>query len=634
MKVLLFLTCIILPTLSVKGGCCHCNFNDTAYMEEACEHITPFMTLVQSLIMSRCDISEACKRVGSDQVPEDEWFDFIIVGAGVAGPILARRLSDHAPWRVLLVEAGPEEPSLTAVPGLAFNTINTSLDWKYMTEATQPYPTACLETDGKCAWPRGKMVSGTGGMNGMMYVRGHPEIYNKWARAGNPGWSYEEIEHYFERAENPVNTKLVQDEIFKKTQTGGPINIDLFSHKPDFSDELLKAARELGYETERLRAYNQTGFIVAPMMTAGGLRGTTSKFYLRPVADKPNLRLLTNAHVSKILLNKWDMRVNGIELIDKEGKKRIMKADKEIILTAGAIGSPQLLMLSGIGPKEDLQKLGITVYQDLPVGRILLNHVSVGIPMSIKDDHYETMTIEAVNQYIKDRTGPLSSTGLTQVTAFMESSYASPGISDLQVFFDGFSSGCPETGHKFECPDGRIGSCPNRREIVARPTVVITKSRGYLQLRSTNPLDHPLIYPNYFTNETDLKILIEGVRKVIKLISTKSMRKWGMRLEQEPNKLCSRYHFNTDAYWECIIRVKTGPENHQSGTCKMGSASDPESVVNSQLQVHGISNLRVADASVFPILPNANPIAPIVMVAEKAADLIRYTWLRSGKRRK
>lgn len=279
------------------------------------------------------------------------------------------------------------------------------------------------------------MVSGTGGMNGMMYVRGHPEIYNKWARSGNPGWSYEEIEHYFERAENPVNMKLVQDEIFKKTQTGGPINIDLFSHKPIFSDDLLKAAKELGYEIQRLRAYNQTGFMVAPMMTSNGLRGTTSRFYLRPVADRVNLRVLTNAHVSKVLLNRWDMRVTAIELIDKQGKKQIMRADKEIILTAGAIGSPQLLMLSGIGPKNDLEKLGIRVYKDLPVGKILLNHVSVGVPMSIKDNHYETMTIEALNQYIKNRTGPLSSTGLTQVTAFMESSYASPGISDLQVIF-------------------------------------------------------------------------------------------------------------------------------------------------------------------------------------------------------
>ena len=277
------------------------------------------------------------------------------------------------------------------------------------------------------------MVSGTGGMNGMMYVRGHPEIYNKWARAGNSGWSYNEIEHYFERAENPMNPQLVTDEMFKRTQTGGPLNIDLFSHKPEFSEELLSAAKELGYKIGKLHGYNQTGFMVAPVTTSDGLRGTTSRFYLRPVAERKNLHVLTNAHVTKVLLNNWEMTAHGVELIDKEGNKRVLKAKKEIILTAGAIGSPHILLNSGIGPKEDLAYFGMQVFKDLPVGRTLFNHVSVGVPMSINDIHYETLTMDSVNQFVMNRTGPLTSTGLTQVTAFMESSYARPGVSDLQV---------------------------------------------------------------------------------------------------------------------------------------------------------------------------------------------------------
>lgn len=289
------------------------------------------------------------------------------------------------------------------------------------------------ENGGRCAWPRGKMVSGTAGMNGMMYVRGHPEIYNKWARAGNPGWSYNEIEHYFERAENPMNPQLVADEMFKRTETGGPLNINLFEHKPEFSDELLNAAKELGYKIGKLHGYNQTGFMVAPMATSDGLRGTTSRFYLRPVAERKNLRVLINAHVTKVLLNKWEMNAHGVELIDKEGNKKIVKVNKEIILTSGAIGSPHILLNSGIGPKEDLAHFGMHVHKDLPVGRTLFNHVSVGVPMSLKDDNYEILTMDAVNQFIMNRTGPLTSTGLTQVTAFMESSYASPGVSDLQV---------------------------------------------------------------------------------------------------------------------------------------------------------------------------------------------------------
>ena len=274
------------------------------------------------------------------------------------------------------------------------------------------------ENGGKCAWPRGKMVSGTGGMNGMMYVRGHPEIYNKWARFGNVGWSYAEIEHYFERAENVSYPQLLADEIVKKTQEEGPLNIDHFNSRPKFCYEILNAANELGYKIGNLYGFKHTGFMIAPMTTKDGFRGTTSRHYLRPVAKRKNLRVLTNAHVTKVLLVDEGTKVSGIELIDKEGNKRLLKANKEIILTAGAIGSPHILLNTGIGPKEDLSKLGIKVHKDLPVGRNLYNHDSAGVVMSTRDDDFETLTLDAVNEFLMNRTGPLASTGITQVTSF------------------------------------------------------------------------------------------------------------------------------------------------------------------------------------------------------------------------
>lgn len=484
-----------------------------------------------------------------------------------------------------------------------------------------------LESKGVCAWPRGKMVSGTGGLYGMMYVRGHPEIYNKWARAGNVGWAYNDIEHYFERAEGPVKPEMVSGNRFPRTKSGGPLNIDHFPHKPDFSDDLLDAAKELGYRTAGLHGFNQTGFMVAPMMTDRGLRGTTSRYYLRPVSQRSNLDVLTNAHVTKVLINKWANRAYGIEYIDKNGERKIVKSNKEVILTAGAIGSPQILMNSGIGPKERLTKLGIRTIKDLPVGKNLHNHVSVGIKMSINDTHYETLTLEAVNEFLATRTGPLASTGLTQVTAFLESSYSIAGMPDIQIFFDGFSSKCSKTGLQFECPDGTIAGCPTRREIVARPTVVYTRTKGYMKLRSKDPLDPPLLYPNYFDDEIDGKILIEGIKKVVKLTETKSMRKWDLRIDTTPHPWCLGYYFGSDAYWACLIRVQTGPENHQSGTCKMGPIGDNQAVVDPELRIHGVTNIRVADASIFPIVPNANPVAAIIMVAERVSDLIRDAWL-------
>ncbi|XP_031838193.1 glucose dehydrogenase [FAD, quinone] isoform X2 [Nomia melanderi] len=597
-------------------------------MESKCGATTPFMNLVQKVITARCDISDPCDRLGEDAVPQGEWFDFIIVGAGIAGPVIARRLSDNPWWRVLLIEAGPEEPTMTAIPGLAFHAVNSSVDWKIKTEPTEPHPTACLDTMGVCTWPRGKMVSGTGGMHGMMYVRGHPEVYNSWARSGALGWSYDEVVHYFERAENPIDQSMLSDKR-RTVPIPGPMKIEHFRDKPAFADEILKAADELGYRTAMLKEYAQTGFMVAPMTTDKGLRGTTSRNYIRPVHGRRNLRVLINAHVTRILLNQWQSKAYGVELIDKDGFKRTVKANKEVILTAGAIGSPQILLNSGIGPKEDLTKLGLNVVKDLPVGKNLHNHVSVGVHYSIRDTAYEAMTMDSVNEYLETRSGPLTSTGITQVTAFLESSYAANGVPDIQVFFDGFSPKCPRTGLPFECLNGALALCSDRREIVMRPTVVTVASRGYLKLRSGDPLVQPLIYPNYFTDMKDMKVLVEGIKKSNDLVNTQAMKNWDLRMEPVIHPLCTNYHFASDAYWECYIRAATGPENHQAGTCKMGAYSDPTAVVDPELRVRGVTNIRVADASIFPIVPNSNPIAAIMMTAEKAADMIRHTWSKS-----
>ncbi|KAF7993306.1 hypothetical protein HCN44_006366 [Aphidius gifuensis] len=604
-----------------------CHFQDTRFIESTCKNFSAFMLMLQTTMMASCEISDSCRRAETNDIDENEKFDFIIVGAGVAGPVIARRLADREPWwKVLLIEAGPSEPTMTSFPGFAFNAVNSSLDWNYKTEPTQPHPTACLETNGICTWPRGKMISGTGGLYGMMYVRGHPEIYNRWSQNGNTGWSYDEIEHYFDRAENTEYPGMTSESNFSRTNGDGLLKINYFNYRPPFTKYLLNAAAELGYKTSGLKGNKQTGFMIAPMITEGGQRGTTSRFYLRPIAHKKHLKILKNAYVTKLIKCQWDDSVIGVELIDNKGIKKIIKADKEVILTAGAIGSARILLSSGIGPKNDLEKLGITVWKNLPVGKNLHNHVSVGIKMSINDSYYETITKKSVKEYIADRSGPLASTGLTQVTAFLESNYTTPGVPDIQVFFDGFSSTCPKLGLEKECHNGQVGICPMRREIVARPTTVIVKSKGLLKLRSNNPLEPPLIYPNYFTDEQDLKVLLEGIKKVIQLTKTASMKAWDLRLETPTVPQCSNHYFGSDAYWHCLIRVQTGPENHQSGTCKMGPEFESDSVVDPKLRVIGVSKLRVADASIFPSVPNSNPTAAIVMVAEKASDMIMKTW--------
>ena len=242
-------------------------------------------------------------------------------------------------------------------------------------------------------------MSGTGGMYGMMYARGHPEVYNSWARSGATGWSYDEIAHYFERAEDPIDPRILSDKE-RTVSVPGPMKIQYYPDKPAFADELLKAATELGYRTSSLKEYTQTGFMVAPMTTDNGVRGTTSRNYLRPVHGRTNLRVLINAQVTRVLINQWQSKAYGVELIDKDGYRRIVKADKEVVLSAGAIGSPHVLLNSGIGPKEHLTKLGLHVVKDLPVGRNLHNHVSVAVHFSIRDTAYEVYTLNYKVQVI------------------------------------------------------------------------------------------------------------------------------------------------------------------------------------------------------------------------------------------
>lgn len=373
----------------------------------------------------------------------------------------------------------------------------------------------------------------------MMYARGHPEVYNSWARSGATGWSYDEIVHYFERAENPSDQSMLSDKL-RTVPAPGPMKIQYYPYKPAFADEVLKAASELGYRTNKLKEYTQTGFMVAPMTTENGVRGTTSRNYLRPVHRRQNLKVLINAQVTRILMNHWQSKAYGIELIDKSGFKRIVKANKEVILTAGAIGSPHILLNSGIGPKQHLTTMGMHVVKDLPVGQNLHNHVSVAIYYSIKDVAYETMTMDSVNEYVESRSGPLTSTGLTQVTAFLESSYAASGVPDIQVFFDGFLPKCPRTGLEFECLNGALALCSDRRQIVMRPTAVTVSSRGYMKLRCGDPIAPPLIYPNYFTDTKDLKVLVEAIKKTIDLVNTPTMKHWDLRLEPVIHPLCTK----------------------------------------------------------------------------------------------
>ncbi|KAJ8883551.1 hypothetical protein PR048_015395 [Dryococelus australis] len=596
-----------------------CSFQDMDFVSGACgSSYSTFMTLVSLLISTTKNISDPCSRLGRDgsELPLTTTFDYVVVGAGPAGSAVASRLSEVPSWSVMLLEAGPEEPSGTLVPSYFMSAIGTQLDWQYK---TQPHADAFRSSSGVASWPRGKMVGGSMAMQGSMYTRAHRKVYDDWAAAGNVGWSYEDLLPYFKKGES-IRAPGVERQYHGSE---GPVVVDYFPYKPEMSNVVIAAAKENGYRNGDVTGTNQTGVAVGLIMLKDGLRHSAPRAYLRPNKARSNLHLAINSHVTKVLINSTTNTAYGVEFIDSKGVTKIILARREVILSAGAVGSPQLLLLSGVGPSVDLKSVGIKVKKDLPVGKNLHNHVSIGVLFTINDTATEELTQQAVLEFIQNRTGPISSDGLTQVTLFAKTKYAVDDVPDIQAFFDGYSATCSKTGVSGECSDGSLSSSCGRRTVNARPTNIYPRSRGYLKLNSSNPLDYPLIYGNYLSDKRDVLVLVEGIKEMLKLANTSAFAAWDMRLDTTPTDGCENLTFASDEYWECVIRTDTSAENHQGGSCKMGPANDTSAVVDPQLRVHGIARLRVVDASIFPMIPNSNPTPTIMAAAEKLADMIK-----------
>lgn len=461
----------------------------------------------------------------------------------------------------------------------------------------------------------------------MMYTRGHRQLYDDWAASGSLGWSYEEVLPYFIKSEGNRNPELVEPGYHGFE---GPLTVQRFSHRPAMADDVLAAAAELGYRRADLNGHNQTGFAVAQMMVDDGLRASTARMYLRSHKRRKNLVVKINSQVTRIVIDSLNKRATAVEYRDPLGNIQRVIAKKEVVLSAGAVGSPHLLLLSGVGPRATLKEFEIPVIRNLPVGRNLHNHVASGLKFFIDDDDKRMLTMSALKAFLDKREGPLASTGLTQVTGFVKSKYAQGDMPDIQLFFDGFSAKCSETGKADECSNGRLAKSCGRRHIFIRPTNILARSTGYLTLKSSDPFDPPSINPNYLSKNIDVQVLIDGLKFAVDLSNTEALKKWGIELDTTPADGCEHLPFASDDYWECLIREHTGPENHPAGSCRMGAVGDSRAVVDPELRVHGVPNLRVADASVFPLVPNGNPVSAIVMVAEKGADMITAAWRAPG----
>ncbi|XP_014609013.1 PREDICTED: glucose dehydrogenase [FAD, quinone] [Polistes canadensis] len=563
-------------------------------------------------------------------------YDFIVVGGGSAGAVVANRLSEINNWNVLLLEAGGQETDISDVPLLAGYLQLTQLDWQYKTEAEGTY---CLAMENeRCNWPRGKVIGGSSVLNYMLYLRGNKKDYDIWEQQGNPGWNSKEVLYYFKKSEDNQNPYLTRTPYHS---TGGYLTVQEAPWHTPLAAAFVQAGQEMGYENRDINGEHQTGFMIAQGTIRRGSRCSSAKAFLRPVRLRKNLHVALNSHVTKILIDPNSKRTYGVEFV-RDGKVFRIRTKKEVIVSGGTINSAQLLMLSGLGPRKHLVEHGIPVIQDLKVGYNLQDHVGLGglaftVNKEISMVEKRLHNVQAVMKYALLGDGPLTVLGGVEGLAFINTKYvnATEDFPDIELHFVSGSINS-DGGRQLRKIDGikknfynEVFSPINEKDVWSvLPMLLRPKSRGIIKLRSNNPFDQPMIYANYFKEPEDMATLVEGVKIAVALSKTRSFKRFGSEFYMKSFPNCKHIPQYTDLHWECMIRHYTHTVYHPVGTCKMGPYWDPDAVVDYQLRVYGVSGLRVIDASIMPNIVSGNTNAPVIMIAEKGSDMIKQNWLK------
>ena len=518
-------------------------------------------------------------------------YDYIIVGAGSAGCVLAARLTEEPHKRVLLLEAGGRDTAREIkIPAAFYKLYKTSVDWNYSTE---PEPHLLNR---KLYWPRGKVLGGSSSINAMIYIRGSAADFDCWEKMGNPGWGFRDVLPYFKKSEN--NERGASE----FHGAGGPLCVSDLRYVNPLTRAFLDAAGEIGIAANSdFNGATQDGAGLYQVTHKNGQRHSAADAFLRAAMTRPNLKVLTGANATRILIER--NRAVGVA-IDRNGRHEEVRVAKDVILAGGSVNSPQLLMLSGIGSAEELKRVGVQAVHDLPgVGKNLQDHpmLSVGYGCKKRVSLDTAETVWNVARYLALKSGPLASnvaeSGLFTRTRegldrpdlqllFGPAYYRNHGITRMKGSYFGFG-----------------------------PTLVTPESRGEITLRSADPFVAPRIRANYLSTENDVKTLIAGVRLARELAHAKAFEEF--RGDELPEGAGAA----TDAEIAEFIRRETETLYHPVGSCKMGN--DEMAVVDARLRVRGIDGLRVVDASVMPRVPAGNTNAPTMMIAEKAVDMIR-----------
>ncbi|PZC86971.1 hypothetical protein B5X24_HaOG201207 [Helicoverpa armigera] len=574
-----------------------------------------------------------------DYTPENqEEFDFIVIGAGSAGAVIANRLTEVPQWNVLLIESGGNENFFSDIPIFASFLSLTPMNWGYI---SMPEPRACRDLRGKvCFLPRGRVLGGSSVLNFLIYQRGHPEDYNDWARMGNEGWSYDQILPYFKKSEN-IGIKELQNSSYHGV--GGYLDIQYSPYHSPLEKPFRQAGEELGYKWRDPNGEKLIGFSKPQATMRKGRRCSSSKAFLEPIRFRPNLKVTKFSTASKILIDPYTKTAYGVEFT-KRNKSIQVRARREVVSSAGSIGSAQLLMVSGVGPKDHLQEFGINTIADLPVGYNLQDHVTFSGNAFIVNQTGMTMNdLSAASPFVAaaymSGQGPLTLPGGAAGLAFVHTKFSRDQDftrPDIELVMGAGSLAGDAVGilrsllgvtdEWYWKTYSSLSFGARQRTFSINPVLIRPNSVGRLMLRSPNFADHPKIHLNYFADLNDLRTMVAGVRMVEKVIGTKAFQRFGTKLHTTPFPGCESFVFDSDEYWECAIMQTSITLDHQVGTCKMAPEGDPTGVVSPRLQVHGIQGLRVADASIMPRIPAAHTHAAVLMIAEKAADLIKEDW--------
>ncbi|KAK3932612.1 Glucose dehydrogenase [FAD, quinone] [Frankliniella fusca] len=552
--------------------------------------------------------------------------DFIVVGGGSGGAVVASRLSEVADWQVLLLEAGPEQESSSYVPTFyGWTTGNLKYDYMLKVEDSPNDYTGQIS--------RAKQLGGCSSHNGMIYFRGTEDDYKCWESKGAKGWSFREVLPFFKKSEDCLDPDLAKDKEYHST--GGPLALQRMIYKDDNTNLLLKAYSEAGLRESDLNSgKHKEGYAWSQTTTKNGRRMSSNTAFLEQQRKRRcNLHVVTSAQVSQVVIDEKTKTATGVIFTDVDGNSRTVKARKEVVLSAGTYFSPQLLMVSGVGPAKTLYEAGIPLIVDLPgVGSNLQDHLVVRTMPRLQ--MLKTSKVPTVDDLLRDvddfkkatgprGAGPLGTMGSDSVVVRMRS--------PLQPWFDrrpyiyiqhppgGWHDGVDRTPY---CTNDT--TTPN--EVISYydtvyPFVVLLhpKDTGTVLLNTTNPYGPPVIRQTVFKDSDDVRVYAAGLRRAVDILSgSKTLRKAGAELILSGGDSCKNIPKNSQRWYECLVRTEGGATwGHGVGTCSIGSVVDP------RLRVYGVKGLRVADASVMPCVPGGGTNGPSMMIGERAADFIK-----------